>query len=435
MKDILWNSGWIISEKIISISSGLFLSILLVKYLGVNDFGKLNFLLAIVSLIIPLASLGLNAIITRELIEKPKEANLIIFTSIIFRFVAGMLSLLLIVFVSYFGGWFPSEDRSSLLILGFGYVFSALQVIDYWFQSKLLSKYVVKARVITLSLFLLLKIFCLIEYNSFQIIIVLTAIEVCFQSLILLVPYHFIAKNILKWRFNFTYGKAIVSESYWLILSGFAAVLYLKIDQIMIGVFLDDKSVGIYAIASRFSEVWYFIPTAIVTSLFPLLLETKKLSYQKYKEKLQNIFSMLFWMAVIIALVMQLISAPLINILYGEELQQASSVLIIHIWAGIFIFMRALFSKWLIAERLLYFSLISQGSGALVNIVLNYYLIPIYGVQGAAVTTLISYAVASWLILFLNKKTTPIAFMMMRACVTPFYIMFKKFKGRKNCQL
>ncbi|MFT6835904.1 MAG: O-antigen/teichoic acid export membrane protein [Francisellaceae bacterium] len=430
---VLQNSGWLIAEKIIGISSGLLLSVFLARYLGGDEFGRLNFLLSVIILITPLASLGLNGIITRELIQKPEQSNVIIFTAIVFRFIAGFFALLFLVLATYYGSWFPSTGRVNLLILGSGYVFCAFQVVEYWFQSKLLSKYVVKARTLTLLVFSILKILSVIKYNSVEIIVILTSIEIFFQSVILILPYHSLTKGVLKWRFEFKYGKNIVGQSYWLIFSGFAAVLYLKIDQIMIGVILDNKSVGIYAVASRFSEIWYFIPTAIVTSLFPLLLKTKESDNQKYQAQLQNIFSILFWMAVLIALIMQFLSAPLIEFLYGEEYEMSSSVLIIHIWAGLFIFMRALFSKWIIAERLLYFSLLSQGTGAVVNIALNYILIPIYGVKGAAVTTLISYGVASWFILFVNKKTIPIGIMMLKASIIPFMLILKKLKGTK-CQ-
>ena len=424
------NSGWLIAERVIGMTSSLMLSVFLARYLGVNDFGKLNFVLSVVILITPVASLGLNSIIVRELIDKVEHSNSIIFTALSFRLVAGLIALVFLLGVTYYGNWFPESQRLNLFILGVGYVFSAFQVIDYWFQSKLLSKIVVKARVITLVFFSCLKILSLVQFNSLNIIIILTAFEICFQSLILIIPYYFMTKSVFKWQFDFQYGKKIVGESSWLILSGFAAVVYLKIDIVMIGALLGDESVGIYAIAARFSEIWYFIPTAIVTSLFPMLLKAKKSDKFEYEIKLQKIFSLLFWMAMFIAILVQLIAEPLIDFLYGKEFLMASSILVIHIWAGLFVFMRALFSKWIIAERLLYFSLLSQGSGAVVNIALNYILIPIYGIKGAAITTLISYGVASWLILFINKKTIPIGVMMLKASVLPCVLILKKKRNK-----
>jgi Na+-driven multidrug efflux pump len=64
--------------------------------------------------------------------------------------------------------------------------------------------------------------------------------------------------------------------------------------------------------------------------------------------------------------------------------------------------MRALLSKWLIIEHLLKYSLVTQASGAILNVLLNFLLIPAYHGVGAAFATLISYAAASYFALFLS---------------------------------
>ena len=109
----------------------------------------------------------------------------------------------------------------------------------------------------------------------------------------------------------------------------------------------------------------------------------------------------------------------IIRYLYGSQYERAGAILTIHIWAGVFVFMRALFSKWIIMEKLLLFSLVSQGSGAVLNVVLNLLLINRFGGLGAAIATLVSYAGASYLVLFFCPRVWPVARMMTKSILLP----------------
>nr|HCI8060515.1 oligosaccharide flippase family protein [Klebsiella pneumoniae] len=180
-----------------------------------------------------------------------------------------------------------------------------------------------------------------------------------------------------------------MSKSWWLILSGVAEVLYLKIDQIMLGMINGYSTVATYAVAARLSEAWYFFPTIITASFFPLLILAKKESEEKYKHTLLDLSRKLFFCALIISIFITIIAHTAINILYGEAYAESATILIIHIWASLFVFMRAVLSKWLVIENMLPFSLVTHISGAIVNIILNLILIPKMGGIGSAIATVI----------------------------------------------
>ena len=184
---------------------------------------------------------------------------------------------------------------------------------------------------------------------------------------------------------------------------------------------------GIYAVAGTLSETWYFIPTALVTALYPKLIELKGVDEQVYQYRLQQLFDALLLLALVLAVFVNLLAEPLILLIYGEQYQASVAVLIVHIWAALFIFMRAVLSKWIIIEDLLVFSLVTQGGGALVNVVLNYYWIEAYGVLGAAYATLVSYAVASYVALIFAKRTRGIFWMMTKAFFSPLRYAAKLF--------
>ena len=236
---------------------------------------------------------------------------------------------------------------------------------------------------------------------------------------------------IALWSFSKAKALELLSQS-WLVFAGsIFAILNLKIDQVMLKWYQGAEQVGIYAVAAQLSEAWYFIPTAIVASFFPKLIQLKKDNNQQYLLRLQQLFSVLFLIAFSVAFVVSLGGDLLIRTFFGVRYLDSSSVLTVHIWAAIFIFMRALFSRWILIEDALVFSLITQGFGALINILLNYFWINEYGVMGAAYATLFSYASSSFFALIFYKKTRPIFWMMCKAMFL-HSLIYKRPKNETN---
>ena len=135
-------------------------------------------------------------------------------------------------------------------------------------------------------------------------------------------------------------------------------------------------------------------------------------------------------MAFGVAIVTTLVAEPLITMLFGQVYQDAGHILTIHIWVALFIFMNALFAKWIVIENVLIFFMLMHAVGALFNVALNYWLIPHYGAVGAAYATLLSYATSSYLLLLLYSKTRPIFWMMTKSIFSPIrysiYILREK---------
>jgi len=420
----LKNASWLIGEKIIVMLLTLVVNIFIARHLGVSNFGLLNYLLAITSLFMPFFSLGFNAIVTRELVSKPANEIEIIATVITFRFISGLLVLVFISVLVYFGYFNQLAYYYWALFLFIGVnVFSAFQVLDFWFQAKLWSKYIVKARVIVLLFIGATKLFLVFLNADFSAFIWLSAIEFLCISLAYLITYLFCSGRFSFSQVNFLYGFNLLSQSKWLIFSGIAAVVYLKIDQLMLAEMVSTTEVGKYAVASRMSEVWYFFPIAIVSSYFPSLIKTKTVNLRFYQTKLQQLCDVLFVGALFLALLTSFYAGNIINLLFGYQYRGAEDILALHIWAGVFVFMRALLSKWLLAEHLVKFSLLTHGIGAFVNVVLNYYLIPQYHGVGAAMATVVSYAFASYFVLFFHKSTRPMAMLMTRSILFPIRVL------------
>jgi O-antigen/teichoic acid export membrane protein len=179
--------------------------------------------------------------------------------------------------------------------------------------------------------------------------------------------------------------------------------------------------VGIYSAAVRISEVWYFIPMIIVASVFPAILEAKKRSEAQYYQRLQHLYDLMVWLAVGVALPMTFLSTPIVTLLFGEAFAASGPVLAIHIWAAVFVFLGVSSGKWFLAENRQLLSFQRTVLGAIANVVLNLWLIPVYGVVGAALATVMSYAIAAFFADLMQKETRKM-FLMKVSALNPVSI-------------
>jgi O-antigen/teichoic acid export membrane protein len=178
--------------------------------------------------------------------------------------------------------------------------------------------------------------------------------------------------------------------------------LYMKIDQIMLQNMAGVKEAGAYATVATLSEAWNFIPAVIVTSLFPAILNAKRDNVDRYKKRIQNLYDLMVYLSVPVAIIITFAS-PLIYKLYKPEYAYAAPVLSVHIWSGVFVFLGAASSQYLIAENYNTLTFVRTGFGAAINIILNIILIPKMGMMGAAIATLAAYASANFFIIFIPK--------------------------------
>jgi PST family polysaccharide transporter len=205
-----------------------------------------------------------------------------------------------------------------------------------------------------------------------------------------------------------------------MILSNLAILIYMRIDQIMLGQMINNKEVGIYSAALRFSEIWYFIPMAIVGSVMPLLTQLHSESKDKYFYRLQQLLNYLVRIAYLIAIPMTFCSTLIVTTIYGQQFTGAGFILSIHIWSAVFVFIGVGMSPYIINEGLIKYSLFQTISGAVINIILNLFLIPKFGGAGAAISTLISQFTAAFLINLTLKPLRNLFKMQLKALIKPF---------------
>jgi O-antigen/teichoic acid export membrane protein len=410
------NSIWIISERVMTLIIGVFVTALVARYFGPENYGQFNYAFAFVALFTAISTLGLESLTVKSLIEKKYEEGTILHTSLILRVIGGIL---LTVMASFIIRLIEPNDQSLhfiVLVISFIMLTKSLDVIEYWIQSKQ-KAYV--AAIIRMSLYLIssgLKIVLILNNGSLELYAMLYLLDAILIGIALVIAYRKIKEDQTVWKFKFGYAKDVLSKSYFLILSGLMITLYMRVDQVMIGSMFNNRSeLGFYSVAVKIAEMWYFIPLAIITSFQPIIMESKHRSIEDYHKSIKLLFTIVFWISIGFSIFISIFSNTIISILYGQAYQKSAEILTISVWAGSFAILGSARSIWLVMENLNKYSLYFAFLGAITNIVLNLFLIPIYGGVGAAIATLISQVAVAIIIPLCFNDTRKISWIMFKS--------------------
>jgi len=382
------------------------------RYLEPSQFGRWNYAIAFVAIFSTLANLGLDQIVIKEIINHSEVKNEFLGTAFFLKLIGGIGALFLSLIFIYI---IKKDDFIIVGIISAGFIFQSFDVIDFYFQSELKSKYVVYAKNISFILIALFKIWLILSAAALIAFVWTSLLEIILSAIFLIYFYNLNNNYLKNWKFNINYAKTMLQASWPLILSGIAIIIYMRIDQIMLGQIVGNNAVGNYSAALKISELWYIVPISVSSSIYPILLEKKKKSQEDYFKNLQLFYDVMFTMAFFISIFIMLFGNKIIFLLYGANYSDASTILIIHIWSSIFVFLGVAAGYHLLIEELTKISFYRALIGAIINIILNLILIPQYSGIGAAIATLISYSFESfWSNLFF-KKTKIIFFMMLKS--------------------
>ena len=392
------NTLWLLAEKLIKLLGAVVVSALVARHLQPEGFGVLNFYLAMLSIASVMSSLGLNRIIVREVASSvdSKQAVDVVSTAFYLRLMASFTVFVIAVASSYY--FVPQQHGFYAVIVFICLIFNASEVLDFYQQGISSFKVVSKARLIAFAVSVSFKLSLVLLEVELVWFLIANLLEYLLASLLI---YKFCARmetrSILAiGRFERSRAKSFLSESWPEIIAGFSAILFLKMDQVMLYYLSDDAAVGIYSAASRLSEAWYFIPSAIVATTFPKIVALKE-NPDKYKAFILQLFTCLTYLSLVVVAIVMLIADHVVDLIYGHDYEESAAVLVIHIWAGLFLCMGIASGSWLAAEKRLKLNLYRNIFGLIVNFVGNIMLIPQYGATGAAIAMVLGLFSAFYL--------------------------------------
>lgn len=417
--NVIDNTGWQFADNLVRVTIGLLLGIWIARYLGPVQFGLLSFAMAFVVLFSPLAALGLDDIVVRNLVRDPATHEETLGTAFILKLLGGAVSIIAAVSVIFILR--PDDDLSQglVMIISAGGIFQAFNVIEFWFNSQVQAKYIVIARSSAFFLCALIKLGLLLGAAPLHAFAWVAAFELLAGALTLIAVYQRQGLELRRWVFRPAMAKNLLRDSWPLILSCIVISIYLRIDQVMLGEMLGDEAVGVYSVAVRLTEAWLFIPTAVYWSVLPSLVEAKESGDEIFYQRLQTYYNLMALTAYSIAIPMTFFAKGLVVTLFGAAYESAGLMLAVMIWANLFTFLelaRSAFFNVMNWNRIYFVTL---ALGALLNLALNWLLIPRYGGLGAAIATCLSYWFAAHGSCFFYRPLHKTAMMLTRAMIYP----------------
>ena len=386
------NTGWMFFGQMFSLLVSFFIGAWLARYLGPENYGVLNYAVAFVGLFGFIATLGVDGILTRELVKYPEKRDELLGTAFRLKLIGGTIAMILCVSSAFI---FKTTPLIKLLIILFSFTFilQSVNVISLYFQAGVKAKNNVKAQLFATLISSILKVAVILLDKGVIWIMVVYVLDSVWQGTGFINAYKKIGLKLKTWKFNIDLGFKILKNSWPLMLAAAASFIYAKIDQVMIGFLMGNYEVGLYAAAVKLVEIWYFIPSIICTSLFPAIINAKKTSGDLYRRRLRNLYVLMFAISSLMAVIITFLAKPIVIILFGEGYLGSVNILRIYIWSSIGLFLSSAVGQYLMSENLVKTIFGLNFIAMTVNVVLNIIFIKTFGLSGAAWATFISYAV------------------------------------------
>lgn len=397
-RKIARNVFWMGFERVFRLVTALLVAIALARFLGPDEFGLLNLALAFVSIFSTLAALGLSGVVPKELVQNGSEANKILGSAFIIKIAGAVFFYVALVMAAFI--LTPQNQIVAYLaaIIGFSMLFKSTNVINYWFEAEVDSRAIVWIESFILFGAALLKIvLCLLDASLLIFALVILSESILFSVAAVLI-YSRRHASVTRWTASHAWIRRLALQSWPLIISSAAWILYTRIDQIMIGRMIGNEAVGHYTAATRLSDATSVLPAMLVVSIVPAITNLRDVDRKLYLKKFQVTYDLVFGISAFLSMAVSLGSTTIIHLAFGSQYAESATVLAIHAWAVVFISMAVVSGRFLINEGLQILTMFRHIVGMIINVVLNYWFIGLWGIKGAAMATLTSLVIANYLI-------------------------------------
>ena len=385
---VVKNAGWIIGGRVVHMLCAFVVSLLTARYLGPGNYGLINYATAYTTFFYSICTLGINSILVKGLIDEPENEGETLGTSLVLQGIASILSSLMIIgIVKLVDG----QEAITVIVTALctiGLVFRVFETVQYWFQAHLLSKYSAITSTVAYILTSVYRLILLIQGRSVTWFALATAIDYLAVAVLLLVFYK--KSRGPKLSFSKRQVKRLLKMGVPFILAGLMVSIYGNSDKFMLKHMIGEAEVGYYSTAYSLCNTWVFVLSAIIDSMYPVIMESHKNNYAKYEQQNKLMYAIVFYVSVIVSILFVIFARPVVRILYGEAYLPSIEPLQVITWYVAFSYLGVARNAWIVSENLQKYITPIYAGAAVTNIVINYLLIPIWGATGAAVASLIT---------------------------------------------
>ena len=395
-RKVIRNIVWAVIGKVVTLLGGLLVGIFVARYLGPEQYGLMSYVLSYIAIFQVLAYFGMDNIEIREESKTPEEKDKIIGTAICLKLIfavatIGLVALTVCIFEA------DSFTRWMIMLYSISMIANSFGVIRNYFTSLVWNEYIVKTEITRTFIGAGIKVALLLLHAPLAWFIAATLFDTILIAGGYLVSYRSKIDSIRKWRFDKTTAIYLIKQSFPLLLSGAAVVVYTKIDQVIIRNLLNTESVGYYSVADRFVEICLFIPTILSQTITPILVQAYSENKSEYDQKSQQFMNIMVWSTLILCVVICLIALPMVRYTFGTQYLLSVPILQIMVFKVVGNALAQSSGAMIIVESKQKYTLFRNIIGCGVCIVLNYLLIPNFGLKGAAYASILTSLCAGYL--------------------------------------
>jgi len=393
---IVRNLFWAVLGKVVQLLSGLVVGIIVARYLGPERYGLMNYVISYVFLFQTFAIFGLDQIEVREEARSEYTRQTIIGTAFSLKVLLSLIFMTLVVLTS----WLTDADGYTTLLVAIyslTIVLNSFSVIRNYFFAIVQNEYVVKSEIARTIFGIIIKLLLLAIHANLTWFIIAYAFDGVLLSTGYLVAYCAKVGSVREWTFSAPYARFLLKESFPLLLTSAAVIIYQRIDQVLIGQMIDKEAVGFFSVASRFVEVLLFIPMMLSQTITPLLVKAREKSQALYEQKAQQFMNLSVWLSLSASVLTACLAYWVVTLTFGQAYLPAVAVLQVMAFKAAATALSSTAGAMLVTEGLQRFAIFRDGLGCLVCVVLNYLLLPRYGIIAAAFVAIVSTVAAGYL--------------------------------------
>jgi len=402
----LGNTSWMLSERIFKTLSSFLIGVFVAKYLGPEKFGYLNYVIAFVAIFIPIAEMGYSTILLRELNPLNKHTrNQVVSTAFYLNLLVSLIVLALIWGIVGFGVH-DRELASFISIYAIVVLFKPFSIIDYYYQSQIKAKKSSIIKTVTLVIVSGFKLILILFKADLKFFIFAYLLDIILASIFFILTYSFEGNSLFMKSPDLTIAMGLLKSSWPMVISSLSIILYMRMDQLMIKNMMNASELGLYSVSVRVYEGMIMISTVASTSILPVLVMLNNDSEDRFEKRLTELFRILFWGNIFLALFITIFDNNIILLLFGEQYERASTTMSILMWTAGFASLGSLTSRYFTVKKMEKKLALRTFISLLINLSLNYWLIPIYGINGSAIATGVSLLIGNYLIDYFDKDLT-----------------------------
>lgn len=395
------NASWIIGCKIVQSLLNLVIGLITARYLGPSNYGVISYVASVVAFAMPIMQLGLRHTLVKEFVRSPEREGVILGTSLVLNIISAVFCMAGSISFVMFANAGETETILVCALYSLTLLFNATEMTQYWFQSKLLSKYPSIAALVAYIVVALYKIYLLVTGKSVVWFAFSNVIDYFLVSVILIVIYKKVGgqRLLVDWRV----GKDLLSASKYYIIPSLMVVIFQNTDRIMIKLMIGETETGFYSAAITCIGISAFVFSAIIDSARPVILEGKERDPVLYEKRVVQLYSIITCVSLAQSVGMTVLAKPLVFLLYGAEYSKTAGILAVAVWYNTFGHYGSVRNIWILAEGKQKYLTGINVAGALANVALNFVLIPICGAIGAAIASVITQFFTNVIIGFIFK--------------------------------